>query len=117
LKPPVDVEIKALGSRLLVEDHERIESARRRIIAGEAPNLETFFLSHKYGRPKDVDHAPDRPPIVFISAHGQPGDFDPLAGPQVKDQKAVAPALSLAAGPAQELEPDPDDPDALVVVR
>jgi hypothetical protein len=36
------------------------------MIASEAPRLETFFLSHKFGRPKDVDRAPDRPPILFI---------------------------------------------------
>jgi hypothetical protein len=64
------LEIKALASRLLVEDQEWIESARRRMIAGEAPHLETFFLSHKFGRPKDVDHAPERPPILFISQYG-----------------------------------------------
>jgi hypothetical protein len=36
-------------------------------------------LSHRFGRPKDVDHTPDRPPILFVSAYGQPGSYDPLA--------------------------------------
>jgi hypothetical protein len=58
---------------------EWIESARRRMIAGEAPHLGTFFLSHRYGRPKDQDAAPDRPPILFVSAYGPPGSYDPLA--------------------------------------
>jgi hypothetical protein len=26
-----------------------------------------------------VDQAPDRPPILFISQFGQPGDYDPLS--------------------------------------
>jgi hypothetical protein len=51
------------------------------MIAGEAPRLETFFLSHRYGRPKDVDQAPDKPPIVFVSQYGPPGSYDPLGPP------------------------------------
>jgi hypothetical protein len=85
------VEIKALTSKLLLEDPAWIESARRRMIAGQATHLEMFFLAHKYGRPKAVEHAPDRPPIVFTSAHGQPGDYDPLARPESAERAAGAP--------------------------
>jgi hypothetical protein len=89
----------------LVEDEEWIASARRRMIAGEAPHLETFFLSHRYGRPKDVDHAPDRPPILFVSAYGPPGSYDPLAHrpePPVK-AKVIADQRSLTTGIPPEL--------------
>jgi hypothetical protein len=58
------------------------------MIAGEAPHLETFFLSHKYGRPKDVDQQAARPPILFVSAYGPPGSYDPLARPQKPPQDA-----------------------------
>jgi hypothetical protein len=92
------LEIKALASRLLVEDQEWIESARRRMIAGEAPHLETFFLSHRFGRPKDVDHTPDRPPILFVSAYGPPGSYDPLARKTAEDTQRIRRANSLAAG-------------------
>jgi hypothetical protein len=85
----------------LVEDEEWIESARRRMIAGEASHLETFFLSHKYGRPKDEAEPSDKPPMIFVSQYGQPGDYDPLAhpaGPQgtasvIAHERAVARAV------------------------
>jgi hypothetical protein len=127
------LEIKALASRLLIEDEEWIESARRRMIAGEAPHLETFFLSHKYGRPKDVDQAPDKPPIVFVSQYGPPGSYDPLARPAVAPMKAevTSPQRSLPSGaPAVlphgatgaghdggALGTNDDDEEELVVVR
>jgi hypothetical protein len=81
-------EIKALAEAMTVGDQVWLESARRRMIAGEAPHLEMFFLNHKFGRPKDVDHAPDRPPIVFVSAYGPPGSYDPLARPPAAPLKA-----------------------------
>jgi hypothetical protein len=118
----------------LVEDEEWIESARRRMIAGEAPHLETFFLSHRYGRPKDQDQPHDRPPIIFVSQYGPPGCYDPLARPA---EPAVKPEMithqrSLTSGVPPELprgatgtnhrdgaKPDPgdDDEEELVVVR
>jgi hypothetical protein len=95
------LEIRALASRLLIEDEEWIESARRRMIAGDAPHLETFFLTHRFERPKDQDSATDKPPILFISAYGPPGAYDPLAhpaGPQgtasvIAHERAVARAV------------------------
>jgi hypothetical protein len=52
------------------------------MIAGEAPHLETFFLSYRYGRPKDQDqlphpaadpvHQPVRPP-EHLRPLGPPG--------------------------------------------
>jgi hypothetical protein len=71
--------IKFLAEAMTVGDRVWLELARRRMIAGEAPHLETFVLSHRYGRPKDVDQTAERPPIVFVSAYGQPGSYDPLA--------------------------------------
>jgi hypothetical protein len=128
------LEIRQLASRLLLEDEEWIASARRRMIAGEAPHLETFFLSHKFGRPKDLDQPPDRPPIVFVSQFGQPGDYDPLARPAVAPVKAevTSPQRSLPPGAPADLprgatgangphDADPDlhddGDDGLVVVR
>jgi hypothetical protein len=64
---------------MTVGDQVWLESARRRMIAGEAPHLETFFLSHRFGRPKDQDSVTEKPPILFISAYGPPGSYDPLA--------------------------------------
>jgi hypothetical protein len=64
------------------------------------PDLETFFLSHKYGRPKDVDHAPDWSPIVFILQFEQPGEYGTLAhpaGPAV-EAKVIAHQQSLPVG-------------------
>jgi hypothetical protein len=40
----------------------RTELARRRVLAGEANHLELFFLSHRYGKPKNLDGVPERPP-------------------------------------------------------
>jgi hypothetical protein len=91
-------EVKALAEAMTVGDRVWLESAKRRMIAGEAPHLETFFLSHRYGRPKDVDHAPDRPPIVFISQYGPPGSYDPLAREAAEDTQPIRRANSLAAG-------------------
>lgn len=34
------------------------------MIAGEANHLELFFLSHRYGKPKNLDEVPERPPIM-----------------------------------------------------
>jgi hypothetical protein len=72
------------------------------MIAGDAPHLESFFLSHRYGRSKNVDQAPDRPPILFVSAYGPPGSYDPLARraePRGKPETiAHRPSLSLPAG-------------------
>jgi hypothetical protein len=92
------MEIRALAGRLLVEDEEWIESARRRMIAGEAPHLEIFFLSHRFGRPKDHDQPPDRPPILFLSAYGPPGSYDPLAREGRADTQPIRRANSVAAG-------------------
>jgi hypothetical protein len=36
------------------------------------PHLETFFLSHRFGRPKDQDQPADRPPIISVSQYGLP---------------------------------------------
>jgi hypothetical protein len=75
------------------------------MIAGEAPHLETFFLSHRFGRPKDVDQAPDRPPILFVSAYGPPGSYDPLARPAVPAVKPemIAHQRSLTSGVPPDL--------------
>jgi hypothetical protein len=96
-----------------------------------APHLETFFLSHRYGRPKDQDQLPDRPPIIFVSQFGQPGDYDPLA----KREAPVKPRIiahPLTPGAAPELPrgatspnrdrdggpgPGDDDEEELVVVQ
>jgi hypothetical protein len=48
----------------------------------------TFLLSHHYGGPKDQDTPPDKPPILFISQYGRPGDYDPLARPAELQVKA-----------------------------
>jgi hypothetical protein len=68
------------------------------MIAGEAPHLETFFLSHRFGRPKDVDHTPERPPILFVSAYGTPGSYDPLARKAAENTHPTRRANRLAAG-------------------
>jgi hypothetical protein len=39
------------------------------MLAGEANHLELFFLSHRYGKPKNLDEV-SGPPIVFVSQHG-----------------------------------------------
>jgi hypothetical protein len=118
---------------MTVGDPVWLESARRRMLAGEAPHLEMFFLNHKFGRPKDVGHAPDRPPIVFVSAYGPPGSYDPLAKRQEPAVKSnVVPQRALptsippdlprgAAGPrgdgADGHGPGDDGEEELVVVR
>jgi hypothetical protein len=126
-------EIKALAEAMTVGDRVWLESAKRRMIAGEAPHLEVFFLSHRFGRPKDVDHAPDRPPIVFISQFGQPGDYDPLARPVAapikaevtSHQRSLPPGVppDLLRGPTSptgqsRADSDPgDEGEELVVIR
>jgi hypothetical protein len=106
------------------------------MIAGDAPHLENFFLSYRFGRPKDVDQAPDRPPILFVSAYGPPGSYDPLARPAeprgTAEMITHGPSLSLPAGIPTDLphgatgpsrpagtDPDPrdDGEEELVVVR
>jgi hypothetical protein len=87
------------------------------MIAGEAPHLETFLLSHKYGRPKDVVETVQKPPILFVSAYGPPGSYDPLAKPPEPgvDVEVIPNARSLAAvGP---IEGPPEDDGSLVIVR
>jgi hypothetical protein len=42
-----------------------------------AAALGTFLRSHHYGPPKDIDQTAERLPIVFVSAYGQPGSYDP----------------------------------------
>jgi hypothetical protein len=64
---------------MTVGDQAWLESAKRRMIAGEAPHLEMFFLNHRFGRPKDVAETVQKPPILFVSAYGPPGSYDPLA--------------------------------------
>jgi hypothetical protein len=88
-----------------------------RMIAGEAPHLEMFFLSHRYGGPTDVDQRAARPPILFVSAYGPPGSYDPLARPQKPPQaRVIGHARPLDAGVAQVGGP-PTEEDELVVVR
>jgi hypothetical protein len=111
-------EIKSLAEAMTVGDPVWIESARRRMIAGKAPHLETFFLSHRFGRPKDVDQTAERPPILFVSAYGPPGSYDPLARPQKppEDAQVIPHAGSLDAGAGQGEGPPPEE-DELEVVR
>jgi hypothetical protein len=75
------------------------------MIAGDAPHLEIFFLSHRFGRPKDVDQAPDKPPILFVSAYGPPGSYDPLARPAAPAVKPemIAHQRSLTSGVPPDL--------------
>jgi hypothetical protein len=48
-----------------------------RMLSGNAPR-----------RPKDVDQTAERPPILFVSAYGPPGSYDPLARPQKPPEDA-----------------------------
>jgi hypothetical protein len=104
------------------------------MIAGEAPHLETFFLSHRFGRPKDQDSVTEKPPILFISAYDPPGSYDPLAKgqePAVKSNvvahqralplgaPAVLPRGAISVTGHGGADPDPGDEgeEELVVVR
>lgn len=58
-------EIRDIAARMTDEAWQ--ESAYRRMKAGKAPHLETFFASHRWGKPKDtvaVEGA-DGAPLVF----------------------------------------------------
>jgi hypothetical protein len=69
-----------------------------------------------------VAEPPDKPPIIFVSQFGQPGDYDPLARKAAEDTQPIRRAKSLAAGmppaPSREAtganahgsaDPDPHD--------
>jgi hypothetical protein len=128
------VEIKELAARLTTQDKKYMANLRRRLQAGEANHIETLLWQWQFGRPKDLDPAPDRPPIVFVSRFGQPGDYDPLARPAAAPIKAEVTShqRSLPPGAPADLprgatgangphhaDPDlhDDGDDGLVVVR
>jgi hypothetical protein len=69
----------------------------RPVLNRRGPHLETFLISHKYGRPKDQDAARDRLPIVLVSRYG-PGSYDSLAREAVEDTQVIPRAKSLGAG-------------------
>ncbi len=46
------LEIREIASRMTDESWQ--ESAYRRMKAGKAPHLETFFAGHRWGKPKDT---------------------------------------------------------------
>jgi len=102
---------------LLVHDPSR---SKRQSEAGEANHIEKLPWQWQFGPPKEVDPAPDRPPIIFLSQYGRPGDYDSLARPAdpFKQPEVLQAPRSLSAGAPASPAPGADDGDEeLVVVR
>jgi hypothetical protein len=102
-----------VASRRLAEKEEWIASARRRMIAGEAPHLEIFFLSHRVGRPKD-------PETVRIPENGKLGPLETTrsGGPSPGAVGAsLRTGLFVPAEHAQGAEGVPPAQPALALVR
>jgi hypothetical protein len=96
----------------------------------------SMVSTHRYGKPKNLDEVPERPPIIFVSQHGKPGEYHPLARPAkpASEADAISHQRSTPIGTAPDLprgatsanghggadpDPDPDDEgeEELVVVR
>jgi hypothetical protein len=107
------------------------QKGQKQVEKMDAPRQEKYRnLRPRFGRPKDQDQAPDKPPILFMSAYGPPGSHDPLARKAAEDTQPSRRARSLGAGMPPDLphgatgangdgDPGPgdDDEEKLVVVR
>jgi hypothetical protein len=89
-------EIKELAAALTTGDARYLAALRARLRAGKADRLEVLLWQYQFGKPKDVEASSDRPPIIFVSRVGKPGEFDPLA-----TQPPKALTHTVAAGAEQ----------------
>jgi hypothetical protein len=113
----VTQEIKQLAAALTTGDARYMAALRARLRAGKAERTEVLLWQYQFGKPKDVEASADRPPIVFLSRLGEPGDFDPLA---IEPPKALAEAVAGTEQPLTVAQPSSEqggeDEDDLVVV-
>jgi hypothetical protein len=111
-------EIKQLAAALTTGDHRYLAALRARLRAGKAERIEVLLWQYQYGKPKDVEATSDRPPIVFLSRLGEPGDVDPLATQPPKALTAPCAAVAERPSPVDHptAAPGREDEDELVVV-
>ncbi len=94
-------EVKTFA-RSFVGDEAYRANLRDRIMAGNAPHLETLLWHYAYGKPADNVELDPRAPLVIVHREWGPGR-DPLAKPaeQAVDAEAVS-VVPIKALPARK---------------